>query len=216
MQQETKIQVKEGHYAKRSYNSLERFISYHYQIDSVLRAKEIESVIEIGAGNGIVAGYLSDIGIHVTTCDFDQRVKPDIVADIRNIPVPDKSYDAVLAFQVLEHIPFEDFVNALPELARISKKYVIISLPYRSSYFELILKFPGIRTLFKRNFFDLSLRFPIAFKGFDTSGQHHWEIDRKKFSLGKVRKALEQRFSIKEEFSPLLNKFHYFFILEVK
>lgn len=216
MSQDNKVQVKSGHYKKRSYNSLERFISYYYQVDSILQLEGVNSLLEIGSGNGIISKHIPIYGIDVTTCDFDANVSPDIVADVRNMPIKDKSYDATVAFQVLEHIPFEDFEKALSEISRISKRYVIISLPYRSSYFEFIFKFPGIRTLFKRNFFDLSMRFPISFGGFETSGQHYWEIDRKKYSLNKVRASLKKFFKIKKEFSPILNKFHYFFLLQVK
>lgn len=216
MNSEHEVQVGKGYYNRRAYNTLERFISYHYQVDSIAGLDGVTSVLEIGAGTAITAKYLSESGIKVTTCDFDANTSPDIVADIRNIPVPAKSHDAVVAFQVLEHIPFEDFGKALAEFARISKKNVIISLPYRSSYFEFVLKFPGIRTLFKKNFFDLSVRFPLVFGGFETSGQHYWEIDRKHYSLKRVRKVIEQHFMIEKEFSPVLNKFHYFFILKVK
>lgn len=216
MDKKHNVQVSKGYYNKRFYNILERFISYHYQVDYIMSLDDVESVLEIGAGSSITAKYLSDCGIKVTTCDFDSNTSPDVVSDVRSIDIPSKTHDVVAAFQILEHVPFEDFDKALYEIARISKKYSVISLPYRSSYFEFVLKFPGIRTLFKRNFFDLSFRIPLVFGGFETSGQHYWEIDRKKYSLSKVRNAIEKHFKIIKESSPVLNKFHYFFILEVK
>ncbi len=214
MHDEHKVQVTKGYYSKNSYNTLERFISYYHQINFVLETGA-QKILEIGPGSNIVTHYLRETGHEVSTCDFDKNVKPDIVADVRSIPVPDKSYDAVLAFQILEHIPFEDLGKALKEFSRISRRSVIISVPYRSTVFEWVLKFPGIRTLFKKTHLDLSVRLPLTFKGFETSGQHYWEIDRKKYTLAVVREELKKYFVIKQECSPVLNKFHYFFILEL-
>lgn len=208
------VQVNDGHYKKNSYNNLERFISYYYQTESILK-KNPRSLLEIGPGNKIVANYLQAKGVNVTTCDFDDSTSPDIVADMRKIPVSNKSLDMVVAFQVLEHIPFEEVNTALMEFARIAQKYIIVSVPYRSSYFEAVIKFPGIRTLLKRHFIDLSLRWRLRFGGFKTSGQHYWEIDSGPYSLAKVRAEMEKVGRIVEEFSPALNKFHYFFIIEI-
>ena len=62
----------------------------------------------IGVGDGLVPFYLKEVlGIKVTTCDIDPELQPDIVADVRNLPCADASYDAVAVFEVLEHLPFE-------------------------------------------------------------------------------------------------------------
>src|SRR3989344_6091131 len=122
------IQKPKAHYEQSSYNDRPRFISYYYQIESVLYCGA-QKILEIGVGNKLSSEYLKGIGVKVTTCDFDPEIKPDIVADVRDIPVADKSYDAVAAFQILEHIPFSEFGKALKEFSRISKKHVIISLP---------------------------------------------------------------------------------------
>lgn len=215
MIEEYNVQVKDRHYSKGAYNTLERFISYFYQIRAI-ENMNIKSVLEIGVGSKIVANTLKEYGMSVTTCDFDKNVSPDIVADIRRLPLEDKSFDVAMACQVLEHIPFEDFESGLKELRRISKKYVVVSLPYRSSYFEFVIKFPFIRKLFKKNFFDLSLGIPLRFNGFESSGQHYWEIGRKPYSLNRVRKVILNHFEIIDEFSPVLNKYHRFFILKIK
>ncbi len=209
------IQVSKEHYAAMKYDTLERFISYHYQIFSVLKLKP-QTVLEIGIGNKLVSSYLEREGVDVTTVDFDKELAPDIVADVRNMPIPDKSYDLVMACQVLEHIPYEDFEKGLAELCRVTKRYAIVALPRRSSYFEIVIKFPFIRTLLKRNFIDLAINKHIDFGGFETSGQHYFEIDRKKYPLHKVRERIERHFTVLDEFSPVLNQYHRFFILERK
>jgi len=215
MEDKNEVQVEEGSYFNRGYNTLERFISYYYQIESITESCPA-TVLEVGKGAAITQSYLKDLGMKIVTCDFDNSTKPDMVADIRKIPCEESSFDTVVAFQVLEHIPFADFGKAIDELCRISKKRVIISVPYRSSFFEFVLKVPGMRTIFKRSFLDFMIRIPLPFKGFETSGQHYWEIDSGEYKLKRVRMEILKRCDIVREFSPTLNKFHYFFILKPK
>lgn len=203
------------YYQKDKYDSVERFITYYYQI---FLAKKLacKNILEIGIGNGLVSNYLNNSGAQVTTCDFDQANNPDVVADVRQIPLGDGAFDLVMACQVLEHVPFEDFPKILKEFYRLSTKYVIISLPVRSSYFEIVLRLPFVRSLFHRNFLDFYFRKLLNFAGFDSSGQHYWEIDRKKYTFAMIRNAVQEKFHIISEFSPVLNKYHYFLILEKK
>ncbi len=214
MSQESKLQVKEGHYKKWKYTTFPRFISFFYQIDSIVKMEGVNTVLEIGPGSKLVSKELDNLGYKVTTCDFDTSVNPDIVADVRSLPFEDNSFDCIMACQVLEHIPFEDFEKVVADMARITKKYALISLPNRSTGFEFVFKIPFIQTLFKKRFFDINIEFPVRFPGFAESDQHYWEIDFFTTSKKKVRKTFERHFTIKDEFQPPLNKYHRFFILE--
>ena len=211
-------QVSKEHYFRKKYDDLERFIYYYYQTSLVQEFIESDTntILEIGKGNGFFSDYLKKLGYNVTTCDFDKDLQPDIVADIRNLPFKENSFDAVTAFEVLEHIPFEDVPQALAGIARSSKKYAIISLPYRSTGWEFVFKFPGIRTLFKKSFLSFFLRLPLRFGGIKVSGQHYWEIDRWNYRISKVRSEIEKQFKILKEVRPVLNHYHYFFFLEKK
>lgn len=206
-------QVFKGHYFRKKYSDLNRFISYYYQVDltSALNPKKI---LEIGKGSGVFSDYMKKLGYAVTTCDFDKSLEPDRVADIRALPFGDGAFDAVTAFEVLEHLPWEDVPGALRELYRVTSQHALISIPYRSTGIEAAIKFPGIRTLFKRPFVDIFFRFPLRFGGIKTSGQHYWEIDRSNYSPKKLRVLLNRYFVIKAELRPPLNYYHYFFVLE--
>lgn len=211
-----KPQVHEsGYYKKDKYDTLERFISYYHQILWAKRLKA-QDILEIGIGNGLVSSYLKSLGSKVITCDFDQAIKPDIVADVRHIPLPDQAFDLIMACQVLEHVPFEDFKKVLAEFHRLTKKYVIISLPVRSSYFEIVLRVPLVRSLLKKTFVDFYFRKLLQFPGFESSGQHYWEIDRSQYTFRMINELVREKFDIIAEFSPVLNKYHYFLILEKK
>lgn len=207
-------QVSRQHYWKSKYRDLERFISFFYQIDLTLNVTPAGKVLEIGVGNGIVSDYFRKAGLAVTTCDIDSALGPDVVGDVRQLPFPNQSFDAVVAFEVLEHIPFEDFERALGELARVSRRFVLISLPYRATGIEFALKFPFIRTIFGRSVLDFFMRIPLTFRREKPNSQHHWELDRGHFSLTKIRKILTRPFVIRREVRPVLDYYHYFFVLE--
>jgi ubiquinone/menaquinone biosynthesis C-methylase UbiE len=206
-------QVDKKHYFRKKYDDLGRFISYFHQVDTVANL-DPKTILEVGKGNGTLSDYLKKFGYSVTTCDFDKNLAPDVVADVRKMPLADNSYELVTAFEILEHLPFEEFPKALTELRRVSSRYVVISLPYKSTGFEWVMKFPGVRTLFGKSFLDFFFRIPLKFGGIEVSGQHYWEIDRWNFRLGKVRAEIEKQFKVLKEFRPALNHYHYFFVLE--
>ena len=57
--------------------------------------------------------------------------------EIKKIPLDNKSFDAVVALDVLEHL--ENFHLILDEMNRLSKKYIFISLPNSfGSFFDII------------------------------------------------------------------------------
>ncbi|MEK7078163.1 MAG: class I SAM-dependent methyltransferase [Patescibacteria group bacterium] len=208
-------QVKKSHYFRKKYNSLERFISYYYQTSLVSDlVGNSGKVLEVGVGVNITSAYLKSTGLEVITCDIDKDLNSDVIADVRNLPFESSSFDVVTTFEVLEHLPWEDFERTLMELKRVSKKNVIISLPYRSSGFEFVFKFPGIRTIFKSNFLVFFLRFPWFFRGFASSGQHYWEIDGYKYRLGRIVKILKNNFKSVKKIRPVLDGYRLFFILE--
>ncbi|KKS83640.1 MAG: Methyltransferase type 11 [Parcubacteria group bacterium GW2011_GWA2_43_11] len=207
------VQVPVSHYLDEKYISLERYISYFYQIDGIRNCKP-QSVLIIGVGDDVVPTFLRKANYTVTTIDIDSELQPDVVADVRNMPFDDGSYDVVCAFQVLEHLPYEEFEGILKELHRVSKKNVIISVPHRRTGFEMIIKFPYIRSLLHKDFVRFALRFPVKFKGFESSGQHYWEIDWFTTKLKKVRTDMEKYFTITAETTPVLDPYRRFFVLK--
>jgi len=68
-------------------------------------------------------------GLHPSTWEFS---KLDIVSDINSIPLPDKSFDAIMCTEVFEHIP--NPILAIKEFARLLKDgaFLIITSPFTS------------------------------------------------------------------------------------
>ncbi|MEW6202385.1 MAG: class I SAM-dependent methyltransferase [bacterium] len=58
------------------------------------------------------------------------------VADATQLPFSDETFDLVVSFSTLEHIPLAaDRLQAFSEAARVAKKFVIITMPNKHSIF---------------------------------------------------------------------------------
>ncbi|MBU1019227.1 MAG: class I SAM-dependent methyltransferase [Patescibacteria group bacterium] len=204
-----KKQVDKTHY-KGSYESPGRFISYYHQIKAISEETP-GTILEIGIGSGTVANYLKNNGFNIETCDFDADLQPDHVADIRDLPFREGEFDLVTAFQVLEHLPFEDFEKAMSQLHKASSKTVIISIPYIT--LNIYWKCKCIP--FLKPWYFMWRICELSFLKHKFNGEHYWEMGKKGFSRKKIRKILKKTgFSIKEEFTPEMFPYHYFFVLE--
>jgi len=199
------LQVEPTHY-NHTYDSEARFISYWHQIKEVLDLNP-NTFLEVGVGNGLVSSYLKKEGIKVITIDLDKRLNPDIAGNIVKLPFKQKSFDVIGCFEVLEHIPFSDVQVALKELKRVTKKYVVISLPDRERYLKFYLPLFG----------EFKFSFPRLKKGkHEYDGQHYWEINKKGYGLKKIKNIIESKgFEIIKTYRPWKMMAHRFFILEI-
>ena len=122
-----KKQVNKTHYDFMKYVGRGRWMSYYYQLKYIYELKP-KNVLEIGAGNNFLKKQLSK-EMSYKTMDVAKDLNPDILGSVDNIPLKNNSFDLVCCFQALEHLPFNLFEKSLKEIARVSKKDVLISLP---------------------------------------------------------------------------------------
>ena len=140
-----------------------------------------DEVLEIGVGTGFTANYLRSRGVAVRTLDIDAEKAPDILANVADYAFSE-TYDAILAFEIFEHIPFEDFRALLPRITRSARRRVFVSLPRnRRLVASVRVKLPKVRAR------TLSLK--VKRRRIDERF-HHWELDYGGFSVA----ALEREF----------------------
>ncbi|HEY5386947.1 MAG TPA: methyltransferase domain-containing protein [Thermoleophilia bacterium] len=139
-----------------------------------------QELLEIGPGNGFTSGYLRDRGFDVTTLDIDADKHPDIAANIVTYDFP-RRYDAVLAFEVFEHIPFEKFEEVVGRLAKAAREYVFISLPRNELVpFRLSLKLGS-----RRREHGVEYR---RLEGKIREVHHFWELDHGDTTVARVER----------------------------
>jgi ubiquinone/menaquinone biosynthesis C-methylase UbiE len=194
-------------YGFSKYDHKFRWISYWHQVDEVLKLNPKE-VLEIGVGNKTVSNYLKNQGVSMVTLDIDKELEPDIVASVLKIPLEDNSFDVVLCAEVLEHLPFGDFPRALKEMKRVTKKFIVLSLPQWGWMFYFGLKLPLLKKI------TIFFKIPGILKH-KPSQEHHWEIDKRGYPLRKIKRIIRNcGFKILKDFIDPDSPYHHFFILE--
>jgi len=94
-----------------------------------------------------VGGVLGGAGGHLgTSADFFPDEVPPVSTDVRpsdhpdhhavpagRLPFADASFDVVLCLDVLEHVPREERDALLGELARVSRRFVLLAAPFATA-----------------------------------------------------------------------------------
>ena len=93
----------------------------------------IRDCLEVGCGDGFGMYYMQEFG-RVFGCDISRPMlarnplRPSVSeADIYRLPYADKSFDLVYCWEVLHHVA--DVESAIREMARVSRKYILIFEP---------------------------------------------------------------------------------------
>lgn len=199
-------QVDATHYEMERYESPERFTSYYYQL-SIIGELRVKSVLEIGVGNGIFRQIARHLGYIVDGLDIDARLNPSVCGSALHSPFKNASYDCVTAFQVLEHLPYANFVDILAEMGRVSRDFVIVSLPHFGNA-SVNLTIPGVRKI--RIAWPMMPYSPLHH--FD--GEHHWEIGKRNYSHQRILQDISKAgLRCFRNFVNPYNPYHRFFMM---
>lgn len=112
---------------------------FFFAVGQSIQDKPIASAIEVGCGEGFSTQRLRGMmpTASLIACDIEMRLveearrrNPGIdisQQSIYELPYEDGAFDCVFVMEVLEHL--EDPDRALAEVARISKKYLLLTVP---------------------------------------------------------------------------------------
>ena len=101
------------------------------------------SLLDVGGGHGQLTGPLVEAGFDVTVLasalSCRERVAAWVdagrarfeVGDLPHAPWPDRSFDVVIAFRLLPHVP--RWRELLAELGRLARRAVVVDYPTRRS-----------------------------------------------------------------------------------
>lgn len=97
--------------------------------------QDVRTIIDVGCGDGaitnvlaerytVVGGDISQDGLK----NLSAQAQPT-VSSADYLPFKDKCAELVLSSELLEHLPDDVFTKAVSEIKRISRKYVLITVP---------------------------------------------------------------------------------------
>jgi len=141
---DTRDRVSSNYRKHTTENPVQRALidRFHSRIVSEIVALSPQSFLDAGCGEGFVARRIIDAlpGVALTGCDVSNdalELAADanpgaafVVGSIVALPFPDHSFDVVGCFEVLEHLPGDLPRRALSELARVSRRAVVLSVPH--------------------------------------------------------------------------------------
>ena len=123
-----------------------KFSSLRLQVTGVTElGPDVKSVLELGPGSGFFSTTTKMLGYDTSTADIDPDYNPDYLGDIREIEIP-KTFDLVDSFEVLQHLPFDEFGGMVKKLADLSNEYVFLSVPSRVHYLKVGFALPAFLT----------------------------------------------------------------------
>jgi len=103
---------------------------------SAMVPEEVGTLLDAGCGNGLFVNHLTSHRPFIRITCFDRSEKAlsfvratKTLGSLDAIPFPNRSFDCVTCLEVIEHLPFGVYERALKELARVSARYVLISVP---------------------------------------------------------------------------------------
>jgi 2-polyprenyl-3-methyl-5-hydroxy-6-metoxy-1,4-benzoquinol methylase len=122
-------------------NPLQKFFIENFEKTLAREVKKlkVDSILDAGCGEGFTLEFLRKQGIGKiyegidflkTAIEIGHKVHPKVKLlqeSIYELPYKNNTFDVVLCTEVLEHL--EDPKKALKELFRVSKKYVLLSVP---------------------------------------------------------------------------------------
>lgn len=201
-------QVDKTNYNFGRYAFEGRFVSYYWQLKEVL-AQKPQSVLEVGVGDHVFGSFIkNNTTVSYTSIDVAKDLHPDVVGSILELPFVGKSFDVVCAFEVLEHLPFEDFDAAVGELVRVARTHVVISVPHFGPTLSFSLKIPFLPEM------RAALKIPFS-KKHPFNGQHYWEAGKREYPISLIRHKLFAHGELVRDFVPFGSPYHHFFVLRL-
>jgi hypothetical protein len=192
-----------GRYSWEKYMSQDRWCSFWHQVNVIVQQNP-RQVLEVGGGNGLLRSICRTLGIEFRMMDIREETGPDLVGSVLEIPLADRAVDLSCAFQMLEHVPYQDALVGFRELCRVARRDVIISLPNATRAFPLSLTIPRVA----------SLRWTIPGIGLPLHTMvksHCWEIGRPATTLRKVIADFSAEARLVKTFRVFENPYHQFF-----
>ncbi|MTI22749.1 class I SAM-dependent methyltransferase [Fulvivirga sp. RKSG066] len=189
-------------YENRSYESVTD-IRNKNKVDKLFKLipEDVNTVIDIGCGNGLITNELGKhydvLGVDINESKLKFVETNKLKSSCDSIPKPDKSFDMVFSSEMIEHLDDDLFNRTMNEFDRLSKKYILITIPNKEPLHKLVVKCKNCHKLYHKN---------GHLRSFDTNSvkslHPNWEVITTEEFGGNVRNYHKSLASLKHKLTP--------------
>jgi SAM-dependent methyltransferase len=177
--------------------------------------ENVKTILDVGCGNGAITNFLADYytvtGLDRSESALEYVNTNKILASADAIPIKDNVFDLVFSSELLEHLEDEVLVNTVKEIKRVSKSYILISVPNAENPDKLSIQCPECKYIFNR---------PNHLRSFSIASLTRlfpeYELITSEVSGKKVRYYNPGLLRLKVRFTPPKSWIPYFWIPEAK
>lgn len=150
-------EVADRYYDKRFrtlFGKINHFLEKSFLLNAI-RKLEINSALDVACGTGRLTKELISLNIPIVYgADISQAMldnakrycgnidnRPVLkIEDATNLSFKDNSFDLVISFRFLDHLPNEEKKKAISEMIRCSKKYVVFTMANKNRWTTITQK----------------------------------------------------------------------------
>jgi SAM-dependent methyltransferase len=99
-------------------------------------------ILDVGCGDGRVSREISTktecflVAFDLSAVALAQAPAPKCCGSASELPFADRSFDLVMATEIIEHLPNDIYPRVLCEMARVADRYIIVTVPNRENLDE--------------------------------------------------------------------------------
>ena len=156
-------------YYKKRFRNIPGIINHFLEksfLVNVVKRLQIASALDVACGTGRLTKELLSLEIPVVNgADISQDMLNNAkrycgtgtktllfqVEDATKLSFENKSYDLVISFRFLDHLPEVEKKKALSEMIRCSKKYLVFSMANKNRWTKIAYR---IRRLLNKNYYE--------------------------------------------------------------
>jgi 2-polyprenyl-3-methyl-5-hydroxy-6-metoxy-1,4-benzoquinol methylase len=126
----------------KSKNIIQKMLinKFLYNVYRLISLTKVESILDLGCGEGFVIGYLRNhnnnlrfegLDINKEAINMAKKLNPDVnfvICNLYKLQYNENSFDLVMLTEVLEHL--EDPEKVMNVVKKISNKHFILSVPW--------------------------------------------------------------------------------------